>query len=324
MHTPQQLQSMVENELTRQNLVSEPVELYEPVEYALSTGGKRIRPVLLLMAANLFSEEIQPAMMPALGIEIFHNFTLLHDDIMDQASMRRNQPTVYKKWNTNTAILSGDAMFIKAYEYMLYYQGGNLREVLDVFNQTALKVCEGQQYDMNFETLDEVSEQEYLKMIGLKTAALIAGSLQIGGLVGESGRRNAEHLYDFGWNLGVAFQLQDDYLDSFGDPEVFGKNIGGDILADKKTFLLIKALENADSKQKMKLSRLVGNRDMEPQEKIRSVKEIYRDIGVGDLTHIKAEQYYQTALDAMKNINKTDQEKSALIGLAERMMRREK
>ena len=324
MHTPEQLQSMVENELTRQNLVREPVELYEPVEYALSTGGKRIRPVLLLMAANLFTENIQPAMMPALGIEIFHNFTLLHDDIMDQASMRRNQPTVHKRWNTNTAILSGDAMFIKAYEYMLHYQGANLREVLDVFNQTALKVCEGQQYDMNFETLDEVSEDEYLKMIGLKTAALIAGSLQIGGFIGGSGSKHAGHLYDFGWNLGVAFQLQDDYLDSFGDPEVFGKNIGGDILADKKTFLLIKALENGDSKQKLKLSRLVGNRDIDPHEKIRSVREIYRDIGVGDLTHIKAEQYYQAALDAMKKIHKTDQEKSSLVGLAERMMKRDK
>jgi len=324
MHTPEELQSYVDHELARQNLVREPVELYQPVEYALSTGGKRIRPVLLLMAVSLYTEDIQPALMPALGVEIFHNFTLLHDDIMDQADMRRNQPTVHKKWNTNTAILSGDAMFIKAYEYMLQYQGANLRKVLEVFNQTALKVCEGQQYDMNFETLAEVSEADYLKMIGLKTAALIAGSLQIGGLIGGAGQEDAALLYDFGWNLGVAFQLQDDYLDTFGDPQVFGKNIGGDILADKKTYLLIKALEKGNSDQKLELSRLVGNRDMNPRDKIRSVKEIFRGIGVGDLTHIKAEQYFEAALNAMSSINKTDAGKSALVGLAERMMRREK
>lgn len=324
MHTPEELQSYVEQELTRQKLVREPVDLYQPVEYALSSGGKRLRPVLMLMAANLFEEDIEPALLPALGIEIFHNFTLLHDDIMDQADMRRNQPTVHKKWNANTAILSGDAMFIMAYEHMLQYQGTNLKEVLEVFNQTALNVCEGQQYDMNFETRNEVSEEDYLKMIGLKTGALIAGSLQIGGLIGGAGREDVGLLYDFGWNLGVAFQLQDDYLDTFGNPEVFGKNIGGDILADKKTYLLIRALEKGNPEQRLKLDRLVGNRDLDPQVKIRSVKEIFRDIGVGDLTHIKAEQYFEAAMRDLRRINKTEPEKSLLIGLAEQMMRRDK
>lgn len=324
MHTFKELQKMVNQHIVSQQLVQEPLELYEPVEYALSSGGKRLRPVLVLMAANLYTDHIEEALMPALGIEIFHNFTLLHDDIMDQAEIRRNQPTVHKKWNANVAILSGDAMFIKAYEYLLYYQGYNLQQVLKVFNETALKVCEGQQYDMNYETVEQVSEAAYLKMIGLKTAALIAGSLQIGALIGGAGEQEARKLYDFGWNLGVAFQLQDDYLDTFGNPEIFGKSIGGDILADKKTFLFVKAMEKAGADQKEELSSLVGNKELDPQEKIDSVKQLFRNLGVGDLTHIQAEQYYDTALREMDKVQGTPTRKAHLLDLADQMMRREK
>jgi geranylgeranyl diphosphate synthase type II len=276
------------------------------------------------MAANLFTREIKPAVMPALGIEVFHNFTLLHDDIMDQAELRRNRPTVHKQWNTNTAILSGDAMFIKAYEYMLHYQGANLQQVLRSFNQTALEVCEGQQYDMNFERLKEVSEDQYLQMIGLKTAALIACSLQVGALIGGADDEQAGHLYDFGWNLGVAFQLQDDYLDTFGNPEVFGKSIGGDILADKKTFLVIKAFEKAGPKQRQELNRLIGNKDLNPDEKIRKVKDLFRSIGVGDLTHIKAEKYYEEARRQMELVTRESAMKKPLLEVAESIMRRNK
>lgn len=324
MHTYQELQDLVEKELQKQHQDREPVELYRPINYALSSGGKRLRPVLTLMAANLFTRDIKPAVMPALGIEVFHNFTLLHDDIMDQAEVRRNQPTVYKKWNTNVAILSGDAMFIKAYEYMLHYQGDNLHQVLRAFNQAALEVCEGQQYDMNFEQLKEVSEDQYLQMIGLKTAALIACSLQIGALIGGADDEQAGHLYDFGWNLGVAFQLQDDYLDTFGDPEVFGKSIGGDILADKKTFLVIKAFEKAGPEQQQELTRLYGNRSLNPDEKIRKVKDLFRSIGVGDLTHIKAEKYYEEARRQMEQVTRERDLKKPLLDVAENVMRRNK
>jgi len=324
MHTFKELQKMIDQHIHSQQLVEEPVELYEPIEYALSTGGKRLRPVLVLMAANLYTDNIQEAVMPALGIEVFHNFTLLHDDIMDQADIRRNQPTVHKKWNANVAILSGDAMFIKAYEYLLHYQGYNLQQVLRVFNDTALKVCEGQQYDMNYEQLDEVDESDYLKMIGLKTAALIAGSLQIGALIGGAGEQESQRLYDFGWNLGVAFQLQDDYLDTFGNSEIFGKSIGGDILADKKTFLFVKAMEKAEGEQKEELSSLVGNKALDPQKKIEAVKKIFRNLGVGDLTHIQAEQYYDKALRQMDKVHRSPQRKAQLLDLADQMMRREK
>ncbi len=324
MYTYQQLQEIVNARLNQQELIRAPEELYEPIDYALSSGGKRLRPVLLLMAANLFDSDIEHLVEPALGIEIFHNFTLLHDDIMDQAQIRRNKATVHRKWNTNIAILSGDAMSIKAYEYLLQYRGSNGARVLEVFSQTALKVCEGQQYDMNFETRQQVSEQEYLRMIGLKTAALIAGSLQMGALMAGSSEEEAGHLYDFGWNLGVAFQLQDDFLDTFGDPKVFGKDIGGDILAGKKTYLVIKALENADEYKRSELEDLMANQGLDPGEKVRSVQQIFRELGVGDLTHIKAEQYYQEALRSMKKIEKDYQEKAPLLQLAERMLKREK
>ena len=324
MHTTDELQSLVEQELKRQEITREPRELYEPIDYTLSTGGKRIRPLLLLMAADLYSDDIQQALMPALGIEVFHNFTLLHDDLMDRASLRRNKPTVHEKWDPNTAILSGDAMLIKAYEFMLEYRGANLPRVLGIFSQTALKVCEGQQYDMNFEQAEDVPEDDYLKMIGLKTGALIAGSLQMGAIIGGATEDEALLLHDFGWKLGIAFQLQDDYLDTFGDPEVFGKKIGGDILADKKTFLVIKAMENAGSDQKRELKRLMGNRPIDPGEKIQEVKKIFRRIGVGDLTHIKAEQYYGEALQALEKIAKSRSQKTHLRDLADNLMRRHK
>ena len=243
MHHFEKIQKIIQNAITGENFTEEPRALYEPISYSLNTGGKRLRPALLLMAVNLYSSDIESFVLPALGIEIFHNFTLVHDDIMDNASLRRNQPTVHAKWDTNTAILSGDAMFIKAYEYILKYEGRKAHAIYKIFNRSAMRVCEGQQYDMNFETSSNVTEHEYLQMIELKTAELIACSLKMGALIGGADDEEADQLFEFGKNLGMAFQLQDDYLDSFGDEQAFGKNIGGDILADKKTYLLIKAYE---------------------------------------------------------------------------------
>jgi len=246
MYTFIQIQQIVEKYLKEIELKTEPRELYEPVKYILEIGGKRIRPSLVLAAYNLFKNDVETAINPALALEVFHNFTLLHDDIMDKADLRRNQQTVHKKWNENVAILSGDTMSIKAYELLSKIPAEFLSEVLQAFNKTALQVCEGQQLDMNFESRLDVSVEEYLEMIRLKTSVLIAVSLKIGAIMAGALRNDVHKLYDFGLNLGLAFQLQDDYLDAYGDVQAFGKKIGGDIVANKKTFLLIKALETSD------------------------------------------------------------------------------
>jgi len=283
MYSLKELQQIIETQLSKINLNAEPKELYEPVEYILSIGGKRLRPSLVLAAYNLFKDDVENAIFPALALEVFHNFTLLHDDIMDKADLRRNQQTVHKKWSENVAILSGDAMSIKAYELLANVPAEFLTEVLQSFNKTALQVCEGQQLDMNFENRLDVSVDEYIEMIRLKTSVLIAVSLKIGGIMGGASKNDVQKLYDFGLNLGLAFQLQDDYLDSYGDVKVFGKKIGGDILANKKTFLLIRALELSDSKNTDKLLSLIERNDIKDELKISQVLEIYNETNVASL-----------------------------------------
>lgn len=296
------LQLLIDEEIRAQYRILEPRELYEPMWYALSNGGKRLRPVFVLMGCQLFSDEVKRAALPALGIEMFHNFTLLHDDIMDQAFMRRNLPTVHIKWDVNRAILSGDALAIQANIFISSCDKEVLPEVLRVFNTTALHVCEGQQYDLNFERLKEVSVSDYLNMIQLKTAVLIAGSLQIGALIGGAEPKWAARVYELGDMIGMAFQLQDDYLDTFGNPVTFGKNIGGDILANKKTYLLIKARELAGQDQLEILNKYFDSEDFDPAEKIASVKKVFQDLGVDKEIVEKVHEYSNKALEILGEI----------------------
>lgn len=324
MYRFKELQKIIQENIAGQSLLNEPRELYEPIHYSLNTGGKRLRPVMLLMAANLYSHDIQTPIMPAIGIEIFHNFTLLHDDIMDNAKLRRNQPTVHARWDTNTAILSGDAMFIRAYDYIFEYKGENAHNVYHVFNHSARKVCEGQQYDMNFETTHHVTEQQYMKMIELKTAELIACSLKVGALIGGADDQQSDMLFQFGKDLGMAFQLQDDYLDSFGDEQAFGKNIGGDILSGKKTYLLIKAYEKSEKTDKDRLDQLLGDKKIDPQSKIQQVQDIYLRLGIDQIITAKAEKYLEKAFVMLDKIPKSDEAKTPLQELAQGMMKRQK
>ena len=270
-----EIQEKIEREIGQLEFDCPPKSLYEPITYILSLGGKRIRPALVLMAYNLYREDVEKAIRPAIGLEVFHNFTLLHDDLMDQADKRRNKPTVHKVWNANTAILSGDAMLIAAYQLIGETAPEHLKEVLDLFTRTALEICGGQQYDMEFESRMDVSEEEYLEMIRLKTAVLLACSLKTGAILAGASREDAENLYRFGINIGLAFQLQDDLLDVYGDTRTFGKNIGGDILCNKKTFLLINALRRAEGEQKVQLEHWIARKDFDAAEKIAAVTNIY-------------------------------------------------
>ncbi len=323
MYTFKELQEIVEQNIKSLALDKNPKGLYEPIKYILSIGGKRIRPVLVLAAYNLYKNNIEDIIRSALALEVFHNFTLLHDDIMDNADIRRNQPTVHKKWSENTAILSGDAMMIEAYKLIAQTNPQYLSAVLNIFNQTALEVCEGQQYDMDFETRLDVSEAEYLEMIRLKTSVLIAGSLQIGAILADAPDEDIQNIYEFGVNLGLAFQLQDDYLDSFGDVAVFGKKIGNDILSNKKTFLLINALRTSDKDTHNQLIALVENQDFNPQEKINAVLKIYKKTKADHLLKEKMAFYYEKAISALNNLNIVPDKTKILRDFAEKMMNRE-
>ncbi len=322
MKTIDDLQLMIDEEIRAQYRILEPRELYEPMWYALSNGGKRLRPVFVLMGCQLFSDDIQQSVLPALGIEMFHNFTLLHDDIMDKAFMRRNLPTVHIKWDVNRAILSGDALAIQSNIFIASCKREILPEVLSVFNATALQVCEGQQYDLNFERISEVNVAEYLQMIRLKTAVLIAGSLQIGALIGGAGKDWASRVYELGDMIGMAFQLQDDFLDTFGDPVTFGKNIGGDILANKKTYLLIKAREIADLNQTEILKHYYSSEDFDPQEKIDAVKNVFFDLKIDQITIEKVHYYSNRALEILREIPVDEKRKVELDKFTRNLMDR--
>lgn len=298
--------------LKSKNWIQEPKNLYEPVDYILQLGGKRIRPVLTLMAADIFSSDYKKALPAALSIEVFHNFTLVHDDIMDDAPLRRGKATVHEKWNINTGILSGDAMLILAYQYFENYEPTVFQKLAKLFSKTALEVCDGQQLDVDFETRSDVTIDEYINMIRLKTSVLVAAALKMGAIVAETEEKNANLIYDFGLNLGLAFQLQDDYLDTFGDPETFGKQIGGDIIENKKTYLYLKALEVANEKDKQKLAFFYRQKLEENSIKITEVTRIFELNDIPDLIKEQIEYYTQKAFDTLSKMDISEENKQNL------------
>jgi len=318
----QDLQLLFNKTLNTYNVGSSPAGLYDPIRYTLGLGGKRLRPVLLLMAVDAFGGNIEDALPAAMAIEIFHNSTLIHDDIMDQAQLRRNQPSVYKKWNTNIAILSGDLMIIKSYEALNNLKTTKFQEVLTVFNKVAAQVCEGQQYDLDFETNDHIELPDYLNMIRLKTSVLLAGALQIGAILGGAEPDDAKKLYKFGENLGMAFQLQDDLLDAFGNEQTFGKKIGGDIVANKKTFLLLKALDLAQGAYKDELTSLMNNKNIDEDEKITKVLQIYRELDVKSLTEKQMIKYFDKAFSNLKEITIEESRLDALYQVSKNLIER--
>lgn len=326
MHKIKDLQNLIKSEINEEIVrlnKMEPKNLYEPIAYTLDMGGKRLRPVMVLLACNLITDQVTMAYPAALAIEVFHNFTLLHDDIMDQADVRRNCPTVHKKYNPNIAILSGDAMSIMAYNYLLRSESQHRANMFQLFSQTALEVCEGQQLDMDYETRMDVSIEEYLKMIRLKTAVLLACSLKMGALAANGKNEIADLLYTFGINLGIAFQLQDDLLDVFADQQKFGKKIGNDIVSNKKTFLLLKALELSDSRTKADLLGWINKKEFDAQEKIQSVKDIYNKLDIRNITTINIENYYQSALQTVEEMDLPAPAKAELRELALMIMERD-
>jgi geranylgeranyl diphosphate synthase type II len=317
------LQELISKEVNQLEYPLYPAELYEPIKYILSLGGKRIRPALLLMACDMFGGDVRKAIPPALAIEVFHNFTLMHDDIMDNAPLRRGKVTVHEKWNKNVAILSGDVMLVEGYKLMMNVEDHLLRPIMQIFNETAVGVCEGQQIDMEFETRNDVHIDEYLNMIRLKTAVVLGGALKIGALMGGAETKDALLLQSFGEHLGVAFQLQDDILDVYGDPEKFGKQVGGDILSNKKTFLLIKALELADAGQSAELNRWLSGTEFPAKEKVEAVTGIYDQLNVRHFAWEKMHQYASQAFEALDNLTLPTDAKQYLRDFADGLMVRE-
>lgn len=324
MYNSKQLLQMVEETIAALPLEKEPQGLYAPIRYVLSLGGKRIRPVLMLMAYNLYHEDVRPCLMPAAGLEVFHNFTLLHDDLMDRAEVRRGKTCVHRKWNDNTAILSGDNMLVLAFNFMQQCDREKMPAVMQIFTQTAVEIDEGQQYDIEFETRDDVTEAEYIEMIRLKTSVLLACALQIGATLAGASDADAQALYRYGECLGLAFQLQDDFLDVYGDPAVFGKKIGGDILCDKKTFMLINALLHASDKDKAELQRWIGCKDCNPDDKIKAVTAIYTNIGVDRMAKERMNAYYAEAETYLAKLNVPEERKQMLRDIALELMGRQK
>lgn len=313
----------IEQEIALLQFTYPPKSLYDPIEYILSLGGKRIRPALVLMACNLYTEEVTSALKPALGLEVFHNFTLLHDDLMDEADKRRNKPTVHNVWNANTAILSGDAMLIAAYQLIGETEAKSLKEILNLFTATALEICGGQQYDMEFESRTDVTEDEYIEMIRLKTAVLLAYALKMGAILANAPASDAEHLYQFGIHIGLAFQLQDDLLDVYGNTATFGKNIGGDILCNKKTYMLINALRLANPSQKESLDGWIAEKVFNPAEKIAAVTAIYDDLKLKELSEVKIQTYYEQAMKHLSQLQVAPERLTILKEVSARLMNRQ-
>ncbi len=306
--------------LSEQKIEKEPANLYAPIDYIMGLGGKRIRPILVLMSCDLFGGDYNSAMEAALSVEMFHNFTLIHDDIMDKADLRRGNRTVHKKWDLNTAILSGDALMIMSNQRLEYYEGEKFKQLISLYNKTALEVCEGQQLDIDFEGLLKVALTTYIKMISFKTGVLVGASLKMGAIIGEAPVLDQKRIYDFGLNLGIAFQLQDDYLDTFGSKD-FGKKIGGDILEGKKTFLYIKALQLADKSDKSELLDLYSNQ-MNQDEKITRVKEIFLKYGLGDLLLVEIETYTLKAIRDVESLSIKDSKKQVFKEFGMGLMKR--
>ena len=301
----------------------EPMNLYEPVKYILSLGGKRIRPAMMLMAYNMYRDDVERILDPALALEIYHNFTLLHDDLMDHADVRRGKPTVHKRWDANTAILSGDVMLSLADVYMSHVDDDCYREVMSTFHKTSIEIAEGQQYDMDFETRSDVSEVEYIEMIRLKTSVLLACALKIGAVLGGASKEDAAHLYRLGECIGLAFQLRDDYLDVYGDPKVFGKKIGGDILCNKKTYLYINALRLADKEQRAVLDYWASATDIDPEAKIAAVTDVYNKVGLPEMSRAIEEHYYGLAKAELELLSVPEEQKMVLRQFMAMLMQRD-
>lgn len=300
-----------------------PASLYEPIRYVLSMGGKRIRPVLMLLSYNLFKEDPETILMPACALETYHNYTLLHDDLMDNADLRRGHETVHKKWNANTAILSGDSMLVLAYQRMQQCSSDKMAEVLALFTETALEIGEGQEYDMAFEHRDDVSEEEYIEMIRLKTSVLLACALKIGAILAGASKEDADNLYRFGEQIGLAFQLQDDFLDVYGDTRVFGKAIGGDITSNKKTFMLINALNHANEEQRRQLESWIGATEFDCDEKVAAVTRLYNEIGIDRMAQDKIAYYFEQSRKYLQAVSVDESRKAELAAYAQRMMNRQ-
>lgn len=301
----------------------EPENLYDPMVYILGLGGKRVRPVLVLMAAEIFGSDYKKALDAALAIEIFHNFSLVHDDIMDDAPLRRGKQTVHELWDVNTGILSGDAMLIRAYQLFESYEGSTFRELAKLFSKTAIEVCEGQQYDIDFETRDDVSIPEYMKMIEYKTAVLVGASLKMGAIVANTSEENKEKIYEFGRLIGIAFQLQDDYLDAFGDPENFGKQVGGDIIENKKTFLYLTTLNTAAANVALQLEHLYSINPPDSRAKVDTVKSLFESSGAAELTRHEIEKYTEKSFRVLDDLDIEEDKKTLLRKFGENLMNRE-
>ena len=322
--SPNEILQLVNQCLDQLPYDRKPASLYEPIQYVLSLGGKRIRPVLMLMAYNLWKSQPEDILMPAIGLETYHNFTLLHDDLMDNADVRRGQPTVHRRWNANKAILSGDNMLVLAFQRMQQVPADKLPAVLSVFTQTALEIDEGQEFDVAFETRNDVTEAEYIEMIRLKTSVLLACAMKIGGLLADAPQQDVERLYRFGESIGLAFQLQDDLLDVYGDPKVFGKAIGGDIVSNKKTFMLINAFNRANPEQRQELERWIGAKTFNRDVKVSSVTRLYDAIGIRQLCEQKINDYFQLADKTLAEIQVPDDSKQQLRQYMDELLHRNK
>lgn len=310
-------------EITTLNFGESPSELYDPINYIMNLGGKRLRPLLAVFGYYLFNENYESVIKPALAVETFHNFTLMHDDIMDKAPLRRGKPTVHERWNSNIAILSGDVMLVKVYDFLLEIDPSLFKEVIARFNKCASQVCEGQQLDMNYQELPVIRESEYIEMIRLKTAVLLGFSLEMGSFLAGAPQQDLEFIRSFGENIGIGFQLQDDLLDVYADKEKFGKQVGGDILENKKTFLLIKALEKANTEQLEKLNRWLKLTNFDPQEKVREVTEIFTELKIKELTQLKMNEFFGKAFSDLDQVQCDLQRKLELKQFAQQLIERE-
>lgn len=324
MKTANEILQLINRYIDEMPYNRQPASLYEPIRYILSLGGKRIRPTLMMLAYNLYQKDPESILPQACGLETYHNFTLLHDDLMDNADMRRGHPTVHVKWDANTAILSGDTMLLMAFKLMMQCPQEYLHAVLDVFTETTLEIDEGQQYDISFETRDDVREEEYIEMIRLKTSVLLACALKIGAILGGASASDAENLYKFGEQIGLAFQLQDDFLDVYGDPKVFGKAVGGDILCNKKTFMLINAFNKADEAQRKELEKWVNAVNPDPQQKIAAVTTLYNNIGVDRLAEERIRYYFDESRKYLAAVQVPEESKQELKAYTDKMMKRNK
>jgi geranylgeranyl diphosphate synthase, type II len=322
MNVQQALQSMNQTIASLQ-YGQRPIELYEPIRYMMALGGKRLRPLLTLLSAGIFTEDWEKAIKPAIAVEVFHNFTLMHDDIMDKAPLRRNQPTVHTKWNDNVAILSGDVMLVNAYQLLVDVEPRILRHVLMRFNRVAAQVCEGQQLDMNFETMDQVSEAQYLEMIELKTAVLLGFSMELGGLIAGADEVDTRLLWNAGTHIGIGFQLKDDLLDVFGEQQKFGKQVGGDIIANKKTFLLIEAMEKAGKPERQQLDYWLAATEFDKTEKVKAITDIYNQLNVRQLTEARMDEYFSVGMASLKQLHVDESRKATLLQFVEQLIHRE-